>query len=178
MFLINKINDIIILEVKFNINNNKFIIANRCSFILFILYILTYIILLICARDLRYLVFLIIPFIFLTSLIVNLSLKYNKLNTDKINRVSKVLAILNTLFNGLIVPTSIINASKMNWNEKNKQIKKCLKNIMFFILGLILIFGLSGGFQLIIDEYNKEKEKEELQKHINNINNVINNNQN
>lgn len=118
-------------------NNKKFIIANRCSFILFILYILTYIIFPICARDLRYLVFLIFPFIFLTRLIVNLSLKYNKLNTDKINRVSKVLAILNTLF-----------------------------------------IGLSGGFQLIIDEYNKEKEKEELQKHINNINNVINNNQN
>ncbi len=228
--------------------NKKNIIASRCSFILFTCYILTYIILPIYTKDVRYLIFLFIPVLFLVALIINLCIKYNKLNTDKISRFAKIISILSILFNGADSAITAISVGTTDWEEKKKEVKKypsitptwilvlifstilfnfCFglflsvdeglslnlilifsgisigflilcqisssfslyynngkrefwkawRTIAIIVLGLIIIFWISGGFQMIIDEYNNTKEKEIFQKRMDTINNVIKNNQ-
>lgn len=102
----------------------KFIIINRSTFILFLCYLLTYLILPIYAKDIKYLIFIIFPLIFLTSLLINIGFKYDKINTKKANTFSKVIAILNILINGFTSVASSLVVGTINWEEKKKQIKK------------------------------------------------------
>lgn len=221
-------------------DNKKFIIANRCSSVLFAFYILTYIILPIYAKDARYLIFLIIPVMVLIGLLVNLLLKYDELNTNKLGKFVKVIAILNVLFNGNDAVAGSAFASEIDWEAKKELTKKypsiepvqifviivttilcnpafgllwglnlnlilkcsvislsslilCQitssfsvyykngkkelwgfwRTIIIFVLLCVLVFGLTGGFKMISDEYNNKKEQEELQEHIDNINEAL-----
>lgn len=103
-------------------NEKKFIIANRISFIFVILYLLTYVLLPIVEKNVNYLCFLILPVIFVISLIINISLKYNKMKSGTMEKGSKIAATSNILFNGFIA--SSLQVGTIDWNEKEKEIKK------------------------------------------------------
>lgn len=219
----------------------KFIFMNRITFILFACYLLTYLILPVYTKDIKNLMFIIFPLIFLISLLINISFKYDKINTDKMSKFSKIIALLNILLNGFSSVSSSLIVGTTNWKEKKKQIKKypsitplwlfvimfatvlsnfcfglvlsteginlnfiliatiisliflflaqitssiCLyynngkkevqkmwKDTIIVIISLTLIFGISFA-PILIDEYNKNKEKEELEERIDKINKI------
>lgn len=108
------------------INDKKFKIANRFSFVFFSLYLLTYVFLPIIEKNANYLWFLIFPVVFLIALIINLLLKYNKAKPNIIEKVSKLAAILNILFNGfdLNAIAGSLYVGTINWDEEKEKIKK------------------------------------------------------
>ena len=103
-------------------NDKKFKIANRCSFIFFTLYILTYIFLPLIEKNTQYLWFALFPCCLLISLIMNLLIKYNLLKSNKMENVSKIASIASILFNGS--DSSSIYVGTMNWSAKVEEIKK------------------------------------------------------
>lgn len=107
-------------------NDKKFVIANRISFMFFTLYLLTYLLLPIIEKNANYLWFLIFPCIFLISLIINLLIKYNQLKPNSMGSVSKIAAIANILFNGINLNTvsGSLYVGTADWNEKKEEIKK------------------------------------------------------
>ena len=219
----------------------KFIIINRITFILFTCYLLTYLILPIYTKDIKYLIFIIFPLIFLISLLINIAFKYDKINTNKMSSFSKIITILNILINGFTSIASSLVVGTINWKEKKKQIKKypsitplwlflimfstvianfCFglilsteglklntlliatiisliflflaqitssislyynngkkevqkmwKDTIIVIVSLILLFVISFA-PILIDEYNKNKEKDELEERIDRINKI------
>lgn len=102
--------------------DKKFIIANRISFTLYILYVLTYITLPFVTHNLVDLIFLILPFMFTMGLIENILIKYRKIDTKTISKVSEIAAIFSTLINGF--NSGALYVGTMDWEEKKKQIKK------------------------------------------------------
>ena len=106
--------------------NKKIVFATRCSFILFILYVITYIILPIYTHELKYLILLTIPFIFTMSLLINILIKYNNMNVKTISKISKIVAIISILINGLSVGavSGALYVGTINWEVKQEQIKK------------------------------------------------------
>ena len=125
-------------------NNNKAVCANRMSFIFFVLYILTYILLPILTHDIRYLIFLLVPLIFSVSLIINLILKYDKLSSNKINGISKISTIMNILLNGVNIDTvsNSLYVGEINWDMKKQQIKKypSIEPVWVFIIMFCIAF--------------------------------------
>lgn len=235
-------------------NDKKFVIANRISFIFFTLYLLTYVLLPIIEKNANYLWFLIFPCIFLLSLIINLLINYNIIKPNSMEDVSKIAAIANILFNGFNLNTvsGSLYVWTADWNEKKEEIKKYpsitptwlfvllfatilsnfvifmfshdpridthmtdnviltvsivsivfillaqisstfallynngkketfkfWRNIIIITIGLIIIViysFISNGFN-IKNEIHRKKDKEDLQKHIQNIEQTLNNN--
>ena len=103
-------------------DEKKFKIANRISFIFFSLYLLTYILLPIVEKNASYSWFLIFPIIFFIGLIINIILKYNKMKPGTMGKFSKIAAIANIMFNGSIA--SSLYVGTMDWETKTKKIKK------------------------------------------------------
>lgn len=108
------------------VNDKKLKIANRISFILFSLYLLTYIFLPIVEKNANYLWFLIFPLTFFISLIINLLIKYDSMKPSNMGKVSKGAAILNILFNGFNLNTvaGSLYVGTTDWNDKKEEIKK------------------------------------------------------
>ena len=108
------------------INDKKFRIANRISFIFFSLYLLTFIFLPIVEKNANYLWFLIFPLIFFISLIINLLIKYDSMKPSSMEKVSKGAAILNILFNGFNLNTvaGSLYVGTTDWDDKKEEIKK------------------------------------------------------
>lgn len=108
------------------INDKKFKIANRISFIFFSLYLLTFIFLPIIEKNANYLWFLVFPLIFFISLIINLLIKYDSMKPSNMEKVSKGAAILNILFNGFNLNTvaGSLYAGTADWDAKKEEIKK------------------------------------------------------
>ena len=104
------------------VNDKKLKIANRISFILFSLYLLTYIFLPIVEKNANYLWFLIFPLTFFISLIINLLIKYDSMKPSNMGKVSKGAAILNILFNGFNLNTvaGSLYVGTTDWNDKKK----------------------------------------------------------
>lgn len=100
----------------------KFKIANRFSFVFFSLYLLTYILLPIVEKNASYSWFLIFPTIFFIGLIINISLKYNKMKPHTMEKVSQIAAIANIFLNGFTA--SSLYVGTMDWETKKKEIKK------------------------------------------------------
>ena len=188
-------------------------------------------------------IFLILPIIFTISLIINVLIKYDKVDTQSISKGSKIASLFNILFNGFNLNTvsGTLYVGTMDWDVKKEQIKKypsiepawlfviLITTLLFSLpfamfvdinnIGIISIFVLvsivllilcqvSSSFALyynngknemkkfwrnvvivflgfviilafvfipLIKEMNKENNnKNEYQKHINNINNTIN----
>ena len=131
------------------IDDKKFKIANRISFIFFSLYLLTFIFLPIIEKNANYLWFLVFPLIFFISLIINLLIKYDSMKPSNMEKVSKGAAILNILFNGFNLNTisGSLYAGTTNWDAKKEEIKKypSITPTWLFILLFATIFvnGLS-----------------------------------
>lgn len=101
-------------------NDKKFKVANRISFIFFILYFLTYFFLPIIEKNINYLWFFIFPCVFFISLIINLLIKYNKMEISNLEKVSKIATIVSILLSGTIPNTT----SNSDSEKKVEEIKK------------------------------------------------------
>ena len=126
-------------------NNKKFVIANSLSFVFFSLYFLTYVFLVFITRDYKNLLFLFVPSIFLMALLINLSIKYNQLETSTISKISKFSAILNILINGLSTAGSSLFVGTMDWEEKKEEIER-YPSIVPAWLFCILVCTLFANF--------------------------------
>lgn len=130
-------------------DTKKFRIANRISFIFFILYLLTFVFLSIFERNAYYLLFLIFPFMFLISLIINLLLKYDTIKPNTMEKISEIASIFNILFNGFTLDTvaGSLYVDSIDWEAKKKEIKEypsITPTWLFVILFItILVNGLS-----------------------------------
>ena len=133
--------------------NKKFIIANRISFILYSLYVLTYVALPFVTGNWIDFVFLILPFIFTMGLIENVIIKYRKIDTNKISKVSEITSIFSTLINGF--NSGALYVGTMDWNEKEKQIKRypSIEPAWLFVI-IITTFICSLPLAMVIDVAN------------------------
>ncbi len=130
----------------------KIKVANTISFILFGLYILTYILLPIIEKNVYYLFLLIFPVIFLITVIIKELGNRNRIKLHNIEKVSKVASILNILFNGISLNTitNFLSTSTRNWDNVREDIKKypSITPIWVFLLFFTTIFvnGISLFF--------------------------------
>ncbi len=131
----------------------KFIIANRFSFMLYILYVLTYVTLPIVTHNWIDLIFLILPLIFTIGLIENILIKYRKIDTNKTSKLSEITAILNVLLNGF--NAGALYVGTIDWNEKKEQIKKypSIEPAWIFVI-LITTFLLNLPLAMFVDLAN------------------------
>ena len=92
----------------------------------FTLYLLTYVLLPIIEKNANYLWLLIFPCMFLISLIINLLIKYNSMRPNNMEKVSKISAIANILFNGINLNTvsGSLYVGTADWSKKEEEIKK------------------------------------------------------
>ena len=132
--------------------NKKFIIANRISFILYSLYVLTYVALPFVTGNWIDFVFLILPFIFTIGLIENVIIKYRKIDTNKISKVSEIASIFSILINGF--NSGALYVGTMDWNEKEKQIKRypSIEPAWLFVIIICTIFLLP--LAMVVDVAN------------------------
>lgn len=140
-------------------NDKKLLIANRISFIFFCLYFLTYVFLPIIEKNANYLWFLILPVIFLISLIRNLSIKYNAMKSRNMEKISKVASVLNILFNGINLHTvsGSLYTGLVDWSAKEKEIKKypsITPTWSFLLLIVTAFFNFVFGLFLSTPEPN------------------------
>lgn len=133
--------------------DKKFMLANRISFILYSLYVLTYVVLPFVTGNWIDFVFLILPFIFTMGLIENVIIKYRKIDTNKISKVSEITSIFSTLINGF--NSGALYVGTMDWNEKEKQIKRypSIEPAWLFVI-IITTFICSFPLAMIIDVAN------------------------
>lgn len=134
-------------------NDKKFKIFDRISFIFFSLYLLTYIFLPIIEKNASYLLILIIPVMFLISLIINLLIKYDKIKSNSMNNVSKKVSIFNLLFNGINLSTVAESSyvGTMDWDVKKEEIKKypSITPTLLFVIMFATVFNFI--FVILID---------------------------
>lgn len=148
-------------------NNKKFVIANKISFMCFTLYLLTYVLLPIIEKNANYLWLLIFPCIFLISLIIRLLIKYNMMRANNMEKISKKSAIANILFNGINLNTvsGSLYVGTADWSEKEEEIKKypsitptwlflilftiILTNFLFYMFSVNTDTHISGNILLI-----------------------------
>lgn len=140
-------------------NDKKLLIANRISFILFCLYLLTYVFLPIIEKNANYLWFLIFPVAFLISLIINLSIKYNAMKSSSMEKTSKVVSILNILFNGINLHTvsGSLYTGTADWSAKEEEIKKypsITPTWSFLLLFVTAFFNFAFGLMLSTPDAN------------------------
>lgn len=134
--------------------NKKLLLATRFSFILYVLYVITYIVLPFVTRNPKDAIFLILPTIFTISLIINVLIKYDKIDTESISKGSKIASLFNILFNGFNLNTisGSLYVGTMDWDVKKEQIKK-YPSIepawLFVILVTTLLFSLP--FAMLVD---------------------------
>lgn len=136
--------------------NRKLLFAIRCSFILFALYDLTYIILPFITHNPKDTIFLILPTIFTISLIINVLIKYDKVETKGISKGSKIASLCNILFNGFNLNTvsGSLYVGTMDWNAKKEQIKKypSIEPAWLFVISVTtLLFNLPFAMLVNID---------------------------
>lgn len=137
--------------------NKKLLLATRVSFILYALYVITYIVLPFVTRNPKDAIFLILPTIFTISLIINVLIKYDKADTQAISKGSKIASLFNILFNGFNLNTvsGSLYVGAMDWDVKKEQIKK-YPSIepawLFVILIITLLFSLP--FAMFVDINN------------------------
>ena len=133
--------------------DKKFMLANRISFILYSLYVLTYVVLPFVTGNWIDFVFLILPFIFTMGLIENVIIKYRKIDTNKISKVSEIASIFSILINGF--NSGALYVGTMDWNEKEKQIKRypSIEPAWLFVI-IITTFICSFPLAMIIDVAN------------------------
>lgn len=136
--------------------NRKLLFAIRCSFILFALYDLTYIILPFITHNPKDTIFLILPTIFTISLIINVLIKYDKVETNGISKGSKIASLCNILFNGFNLNTvsGSLYVGTMDWDAKKEQIKKypSIEPAWLFVISVTtLLFNLPFAMLLDID---------------------------
>ena len=133
--------------------DKKFMLANRISFILYSLYVLTYVVLPFVTGNWIDFVFLILPFIFTMGLIENVIIKYRKIDTNKISKVSEITSIFSTLINGF--NSGALYVGTMDWNEKEKQIKRypSIEPAWLFVI-IITTFICSLPLAMVIDVAN------------------------
>lgn len=137
--------------------NKKLLLATRVSFILYALYVITYIVLPFVTRNPKDAIFLILPTIFTISLIINVLIKYDKADTQAISKRSKIASLFNILFNGFNLNTvsGSLYVGAMDWDVKKEQIKK-YPSIepawLFVILIITLLFSLP--FAMFVDINN------------------------
>ncbi|MGN1297202.1 MAG: hypothetical protein ACI4VH_02045 [Clostridia bacterium] len=129
-------------------DDKKFVIANKISFMFFTLYLLTYVLLPIIEKNANYLLFLIFPCIFLISLIINLLIKYNEMKPNSMGSVSKIAAIANILFNGFNLNTvsGSLYVGTADWNEKKKEEIKKYPSITPTWLFVLLLATILSNF--------------------------------
>ena len=141
------------------INDKKFRIANRISFIFFSLYLLTFIFLPIIEKNAKYLWFLVFPLIFFISLIINLLIKYDSMKPNNVGKVSKAVALLNILFNGLNFNTvaGSLYAGTTDWDAKKEEIKKYPSITPTWLFVLLFTTILVNGSSLFV-AYNKNPQ--------------------
>lgn len=136
--------------------NRKLLFAIRCSFILFALYDLTYIILPFITHNPKDTIFLILPTIFTISLIINVLIKYDKVETKGISKGSKIASLCNILFNGFNLNTvsGSLYVGTMDWDAKKEQIKKypSIEPAWLFVISVTtLLFNLPFAMLVNID---------------------------
>lgn len=136
--------------------NRKLLFAIRCSFILFALYDLTYIILPFMTHNPKDTIFLILPTIFTISLIINVLIKYDKVETKGISKGSKIASLCNILFNGFNLNTvsGSLYVGTMDWDAKKEQIKKypSIEPAWLFVISVTtLLFNLPFAMLVNID---------------------------
>ena len=133
--------------------DKKFMFANRISFILYSLYVLTYVALPFVTGNWIDFVFLILPFMFTIGLIENVIIKYRKIDTNKISKVSEITSIFSTLINGF--NSGALYVGTMDWNEKEKQIKRypSIEPAWLFVI-IITTFICSLPLAMVIDVAN------------------------
>lgn len=134
-------------------NEKEFKIFNRISFIFFSLYLLTYIFLPIIEKNASYLWILIIPVMFLISLIINLLIKYDTIKSNSMNNGSKKVSIFNLLFNGINLSTVAESSyvGTMDWDVKKEEIKKYPSITPTWLFVLMFATVLNFIFAVLID---------------------------
>ena len=139
--------------------NKKFIIANRISFMFFSLYLLTFILLPIIEKNASYLLLLISPLMFFIALIINLSIKYDFIKPNNIEKISKSAVILNILFNGFNFDTiaNSLNIETTDWHSKKEEIKRYPSITPTWLFVLLFATLLVNGLFLFI-AYNKNPQ--------------------
>ena len=136
--------------------NRKLLLATRFSFILYALYVITYIVLPFVTHNLKDTIFLILPVMFTIGLVINILIKYEKADTEGISKVSKIASIGNILFNGFNLNTvsGSLYVGTMDWDAKKEQIKKYPSiepTWLFVILILTVLFSLPFAMFVDID---------------------------
>ncbi len=131
-------------------NEKKLRIFNIISFIFFILYLLTYLFLSIIEKNVSYLLTLIIPVMFLISLIVNLLIKYDEIKASNMKNISRKASIFNLLFNGINLNT-VAGSSYVgtrNWDSKREEIKKypSITPTWLFLIMFVTLFNFMFAF--------------------------------
>jgi NADH:ubiquinone oxidoreductase subunit 6 (subunit J) len=133
-------------------NEKKLEIFNRISFTFFILYLLPYIFLPIIEKNMSYLLILILPVIFLISLIINLLIKYDEIKPNNMKDISKKVSILNLLFNGINLNTvaGSLYVGTMDWNLQKEEIKKYPSITPTWLFALMIATGINLAFAFVL----------------------------
>lgn len=133
-------------------NEKKLEIFNRISFTFFILYLLPYMFLPIIEKNMSYLLILILPVIFLISLIINLLIKYDEIKPNNMKDISKKVSILNLLFNGINLNTvaGSLYVGTMDWNLQKEEIKKYPSITPTWLFALMIATGINLAFAFVL----------------------------
>lgn len=125
-------------------NRKKSVLADRCSFIFFALYCLTYVLASILTENPAYLIFLFVPVLFLFALLMNLSIKHKKMKTSTLSKISAIAAVSAILMNGIQALGTSMYAGGMNPSAKEAEIKRYPSIVPAWLFAIIFSTGFAN----------------------------------